>query len=100
MKLYTMVMQEAKDHTKRGKWEFDRYWNITKTSQLDKIVKKLNDWTKYDKQGRVLCVGFPASKISLQKRVYVVKMGHDKALWHQNCEYYNELESKLLRPVK
>lgn len=96
MKLYTMIMQEPKDHRLRGKWEFDRYWNITKVSQLDKIIAKLNSWTKWDKQGRVLCVGFPSKDMTLQKRVFIVKMGHDKVLWHQKCEYYDEAISHLL----
>jgi DNA-binding transcriptional regulator/RsmH inhibitor MraZ len=95
MKLYTMTMTINPDHTKRSKWEFDRYWNITKQSQLDKIVAKLNSWTKYDKQGRVLCVGFPAKDMRLQKRVYIVKFGHDNKLWTNHAEYYNEVVSLL-----
>lgn len=96
MKLYSMTMTINVDHRKKSKWEFDRFWNITKVSQLDKIVKKLNDWTKYDKQGRVLCIGFPAKDMALQKRVYIVKMGHDSALWNRKEEYYNELVEHLI----
>jgi len=99
MKLYTAIMKEAKDHAKRGKWEFDRYWFITKQSQLDKLTSKLNSWTRSDKVGRVLCVGFPAKDMTSQKRVYIVKMGHDQELWTQQCEYYDELKQRLLPPV-
>jgi DNA-binding transcriptional regulator/RsmH inhibitor MraZ len=100
MKLYTMTLQLNPNHKLRSRWIFDRYWNITKVSQLESIIKKLNSWTKYDKQGRVLCIGFPAKDLSLQKRVYIVKMGHDKVLWHQQCEYYDELVSKLIAKIK
>ena len=99
MKLYSSTFVPNKDHRIKGKWVFDRYWNITKESQLDKIIKKLKSWTKYDKVGRVLCVGFPSKDMSLQYRVYIVKWGHNEAIWEKKCEYYNELVSKLIRNI-
>lgn len=95
MKLYTLVLSENPDHHKASEWEFDRYWNITKRSQLDKIIKKIYSWTKYDQKGRVLCSGFPSSSASLQKRIFIVKMGHDKNMWSQKYPLGGKLIKRL-----
>ncbi len=95
MKLYSMTMTINPDHRRRSTWQFDRYWNITKPRQLDTIIKKLTDWTKYDKQGRVLCSGFPSKDMVLQKRLYVVKMGHDGLLWNNYTDLYDKAKIKL-----
>ena len=99
MKLYTMTMKENPNHLLRGTWEFDRYWNITKVSQLNLIVKRLSSWTKSDKTGRILCVGFPASSITLQQRIFIAKMGHDGFLWSKKTPLCDEVAAKLI-PAK
>jgi hypothetical protein len=33
--------------------------------------------------GRILCYGTPAYSYATQKRIYVVKMGHDNELWQE-----------------
>ena len=95
MKLYTMTMTINQNHRKHSTWQFDRYWNITKVSQLDKIIKKLVSWTKYDKQGRVLCIGFPAKDMSLQERIFITKMGHDGKLWTNYYPPYEDVMNDL-----
>lgn len=95
MKFHSMVLETPIDHRKHSIWVFDRYWNITKTSQLNLIIKRLTNWTKYDSRGRVLCVGFPTKDMALQDRVFIVKMGHDKKIWSTITPLGKQLQHEL-----
>ena len=101
MKLYSMsLLPQPKNHTKRSTWQLDRYWHITKVSQLESAIKRLSSWTKYDGVARILGYGFPASKLESQERLYTVKLGHDKLLWENKTSLYDEVVSKLTQPIK
>jgi hypothetical protein len=95
MRLYSEVLEMPKDHRLRSKWVLEADWSITKVSQLNEVINKLDEWTGRDNSGRVLCVGSPSEKMELQDRVYVVKMGHDGNLFRQFTPRYDELRNKL-----
>ena len=95
MKLYSMTLaNQPKNHAKRSEWEMDRDWNITKVSQLERVVKILRGQTKFDKVARILCT-VPATKLEFQERLYTVKMGHNSVLWDNKTQIYDDIASKL-----
>jgi hypothetical protein len=96
MKLYSMsLLPQPKNHTKRSAWQLDRYWEITKVSQLESAVNRIRSRTKYDGIARILGYGFPASKLELQQRLCTIKLGHDGLLFESKTPFYNEVASKL-----
>jgi len=95
IRAYSMSLATPKNHKLHSTWTLDRYWNLSKVSQLDIAVRRIRSWTKYDSVARILCVGFPANKITLQRRIYVVKMGHDNVLWEQTTPLYDEVVINL-----
>ena len=95
MKLYSMTLaNQPKNHAKRSEWEMDRDWNITKVSQLERVVKILRGQTKFDKVARILCT-VPATKLEFQERLYTVKFGHDGLIFDSKTSIYDEVASKL-----
>ena len=97
MKLYSMTLSpQPKNHAKRSEWEMERDWNITKVSQLERLIKILRGQTKYDKVARILCT-VPASKLELQERLYTVKLGHDGFIFENRTYIYNKITSQLIQ---
>ena len=97
MKLYSMTLaNQPKNHAKRSEWEMDRDWNITKSSQLERVIKILRGQTKFDKVARILCT-VPATKLELQERLYTVKFGHDNKIWDSKTFRYDEIANKLIQ---
>ena len=95
MKLYSMTLSpQPKNHAKRSEWEMDREWNITKVRQLELIIKRLREATKYDKVARILCT-VPATKLEFQERLYTVKFGHDNVLWDSKTQIYDDIVNRL-----
>lgn len=95
MKLYSMTLaNQPKNHAKRSEWEMDRDWNITKSSQLERVIKILRGQTKFDKVARILCT-VPATKLEFQERLYTVKFGHDGLIFDSKTSIYDEVASKL-----
>jgi hypothetical protein len=95
MKLYSMTLaNQPKNHTKRAEWEMDRDWNITKSSQLERVIKILRGQTKFDKVARILCT-VPATKLEFQERLYTVKFGHDGLIFDSKTQLYDDIASKL-----
>ena len=95
MKLYSMTLaNQPKNHAKRSEWEMDRDWNITKVSQLERVVKILRGQTKFDKVARILCT-VPATKLEFQERLYTVKFGHDGLIFDSKTQLYDDIASKL-----
>lgn len=96
MRLYSMSLQsQPKNHLKRSEWQMDRVWVITKTSQLELIIKRLREATKYDRIARILCT-VPATKLELQERLYTVKMGHDGLLFQSKTPLFDEVANRLI----
>jgi hypothetical protein len=81
MRVYSMTIHIPKDHRQPSNFVFGRWWNITNAESLDKLIQTLSRRTKQDKKGRILCIGRPAYEMMSQKRLFVVKMGHDNVLW-------------------
>lgn len=95
MKLYSMTLaNQPKNHAKRLEWEMDRDWNITKSSQLERVIKILRGQTKFDKVARILCT-VPATKLEFQERLYTVKFGHDGLIFDSKTQLYDDIASKL-----
>jgi len=98
MRIYSMsLLPQPKNHTKRSAWQLDRYWEITKVSQLESAVRRIASWTKYDGIARILGYGVPASTLELQRRLYTVKLGHDGLLFESKTSLYNEVASNLIQ---
>ena len=72
----------------------ERDWNITKVSQLERLIKILRGQTKYDKVARILCT-VPAAKLEFQERLYTVKFGHDGMIFESKTSVYDAATSKL-----
>jgi len=95
MKLYSMTLSpQPKNHMKRSEWQMERVWFITKSSQLESIVKRLKSATKFDRVARILCT-IPASRLEFQERLYTVKFGHDLQIFESKTPLYDEVSSKL-----
>jgi hypothetical protein len=95
MKLYSMTLgNQPKNHAKRSEWEMDRDWNITKVSQLERVIKILRGQTKYDKVARILCT-VPAAKLEFQERLYTVKFGHDLKIFESKTQIYDDVVNRL-----
>jgi len=63
-------------------FQFGVWWHIIDLDSFNKAILLLRRATAKDKTGRVLCYGSkPAYTLEEQKRIYVVKMGHDGKLW-------------------
>jgi hypothetical protein len=73
----------------------DRTWFITKASQLESTIRRLRTQTKYDSIARILCT-VPATKLELQRRLYVVKLGHDGKIWEEVTPLGNNIKKRLL----
>lgn len=78
---YSMTMKINPNHRKTSTWTLERMWNLTTKAGFDRAIRWLKTSTRKDKQGRVLCYGTPATTIDGQKRIYIVKFGHDGYLW-------------------
>ena len=90
MKLYSMSLLPKS----QSQWQMDRAWNITKSSQLERVIKILRGQTKFDKVARILCT-VPATKLEFQERLYTVKFGHDGLIFDSKTSIYDEVASKL-----
>jgi len=95
MKLYSMTLSpQPKNHMKRSEWQMERVWYITKSSQLESIIKRLKSATKFDRVARILCT-VPAAKLEFQERLYTVKFGHDGMIFESKTSVYDAATSKL-----
>lgn len=81
MRVFSMTIHTQRDHRLPANFVFGRWWNISKVESLDGLIKMLSRRTRLDKKGRILCIGRPAYEMMSQKRLFVVKMGHDNVLW-------------------
>lgn len=82
MRMYSMVIRTPKDHRLPSYFVFGRWWNIKTTKDFDNLLLLLSNRTKHDKKGRIVCIGRPQYNMTEQKRLFVVKMGHDGILWY------------------
>lgn len=81
MRVYSMTIHNPVDHRKSSWFVLGRWWNIKSADTLDKLMNMLTRRTRLDKKGRILCIGRPSYDITSQKRLFVVKLGHDGILW-------------------
>jgi hypothetical protein len=81
MRVYSMTINLQRDHRIPANFVFGRWWDIKSVESLDSLMAMLTRRTKRDKKGRVLCIGRVAYEMMSQKRLFVVKMGHDGILW-------------------
>jgi hypothetical protein len=80
---YSLRIEMSKDHRKKATFGLEHFHTIETKKQFDRVINSLRFATNLDKVGRVLCYGTPAYSIDSQKRMYVVKMGHDDILWQE-----------------
>ena len=95
MKLHSMTINIPKTHKTPSVFKLERYWNIYDDSQLNKAMSMLRFWTHSDGIGRVLCYGRPIKTGEKQKRLFIVKKGHDGKMWAVVTAKGAELKRKL-----
>lgn len=96
-KFYSMKIITTK---RPAEFEFGAWWNIANLTTFNKTISLLQKATKKDGIGRVLCYGNKEGYTrEHQRRIYIVKMGHDKKLW-QKLTAQGELIRHQLRSVK
>ena len=76
-----MTIYVPKDHRQPSYFVFGKWWDIKSQASFDNLIELLSHETQRDKKGRILCSGRPRYDMPLQKRLFVVKMGHDGVLW-------------------
>jgi hypothetical protein len=82
-KYYSMRIEVSKDHRKPCTFGLEHHHKIETKKDFDSVINRLRFATNYDKVGRILCYGTPAYSYATQKRMYVVKLGHDNVLWQE-----------------
>ena len=76
---YTMLIY---DKPRIAVFKFLSWHKIRSVTELKNIFSKLRKETRKDKLGRILCYGgTPGYTRDTQKRIYIVKLGHDGKLW-------------------
>lgn len=76
---YTMLIN---DKPSIAVFDFLAWHKIRDTIDLKQLIINLRKETRKDKFGRILCYGnLPGYTRDTQKRIYVVKWGHDGKLW-------------------
>lgn len=83
MRAYSMTIHIPADHRISANFVFGRWWEIKDTASFNELTQMLTRRTKRDKKGRIICSGRPAYDMMSQKRLFVVKMGHDGNIWHE-----------------
>ena len=92
---YSMTIIENPDHRIPARFVLGRYFDIHDIPTFLGTVRTLKAWTTKDKKGRILCMGKVGHTIDTQDRLYVVKWGHDNALWTQLTPSGLELRDKF-----
>jgi hypothetical protein len=81
-KYYSMTINIPRDHTKPSTFVFGRWLGIKTLDRFDQVIENMKKATTKDSKGRILCYGHIVQyNMTEQKRMFVVKMGHDGKLW-------------------